>query len=245
MLVTVGSVKNRFLRAHAQNRVGRLGDGLTHRRSAAQHDGVATDDEPDRSLAAIVSEAARVIVEADRVPVADLAQRLQSMPGLYAVFGTDDAWKELGVSSDDLGSRPLYVGKAEDSFVSRDLRTHFASGKTGQSTVRRSFAALLRDQLGLRGVPRNLRLPGHFASYGLTADGDALLTKWMWERLSLAVWPWDGAVPLKRIERAVVLLLDPPLNIEYLPRASRRDLSVARKVMADDARRWKQDNFVV
>lgn len=195
-------------------------------------------------LAAIVSEAMRFLVEAERVAIADLAQQLQPVPGLYALFGTDAAWNDLGLASDDVRSRPLYVGKAEDSFVSRDLRTHFASGRTGQSTIRRSFAALLRDSLALRGVPRNLDLPGHFANYGLVADGDVRLTKWMWERLSLAVWPWEGTTGLKRIERAVVLLLDPPLNIEYLPRVSRRDLSSARKAMADDARQWALDNSV-
>ncbi|MDI6908931.1 GIY-YIG nuclease family protein [Nocardioides sp.] len=205
---------------------------------------MAQEDEAEPVLAAIVHEAMRFLVETNRVPIADLAEQLKPVPGLYAVFGTDDAWKDLGLSSDDMRSRPLYVGKAEDSFVSRDLRTHFASGRTGQSTVRRSFAALLRDSLELRGAPRNLELPGHFANYGLMADGDARLTKWMWERLSLAVWPWERTTELKRIERAVVLLLDPPLNIEYLPRASRRDLSSARKAMADDARRWALDNPV-
>jgi hypothetical protein len=130
------------------------------------------------------------------------------------------------------------VGKAEDSFISRDLRTHFASGKTGQSTVRRSFAALLRDPLELRGVPRNPKRPGHFANHGLTPDGDMRLSEWMWAELSLSVWPLKVDATLKEVERAVVELLDPPLNIEYLPRASRQELSSARKVMADDARRW-------
>lgn len=218
--------------------------GLTQRRCAAEHGTVAQEDEADPVLAAIAHRAMRFLVATDRVPIADLAEQLQPVPGLYAVFGTHDAWRDLGLLPDDMGSRPLYVGKAEDSFVSRDLRTHFTSGKTGQSTVRRSFAALLRDGLELQGVPRNLRSPGHFANYGLMADGDARLTEWMWDRLSLAVWPRDGAVGLKRIERAVVRLLEPPLNIEYLPRASRQNLSSARKVMADDARRWTPNNRV-
>ena len=155
---------------------------------------------------------------------------------IYAVFGTDDAWKQLGLSRSN-GAGPLYVGKAEGSFVSRDLRTHFSSGKTGQSTIRRSFAALLRDSVGFRGVPRNLEKPGHFTNYGLTVDDDAQLTEWMWGHLALAVWP-ARAADLKKVERGVVRLLDPPLNIEYLPRSTRRDLSLARKAMADDARRW-------
>ena len=39
--------------------------------------------------------------------------------------------------------------KAERSLASRDIRTHFESGKTGSSTLRRSLAALLGDHLKL------------------------------------------------------------------------------------------------
>jgi hypothetical protein len=83
----------------------------------------------------------------------------------------------------------LYVGKAEDSLASRDLKTHFGDGRTGQSTVRRSFAALLHDTLGLPGFPRNIDTPAYFSNYGLSASDDATLTTWMREHLRLAVWP--------------------------------------------------------
>jgi hypothetical protein len=63
-------------------------------------------------------------------------------PGLYAIYGSARVWSILGLGTrrDD---RPLYVGKAEDSLVSRDLNTHFATGTTGRSSPRRSVAALL------------------------------------------------------------------------------------------------------
>jgi hypothetical protein len=54
--------------------------------------------------------------------------------------------------------------------------------------VRRSFAALLHDELGLRGIPRNTAKPGYYSNYGLSAAHDAVLTRWMRERLMLAVW---------------------------------------------------------
>lgn len=207
--------------------------------------GVVGDAEGTKDVlsTSVTTSAAQTLAGPVRWPIGELTERLDPVPGLYAVFGTDAAWDELGLPLDG-DSRPLYVGKAEDSFVSRDLRTHFASGKTGQSTVRRSFAALLHESAGFRGVPRNPERPGHFANFGLTADDDARLTEWMWDRLSLAVWPSHGNVALRDIERRVVLLLDPPLNIEYLPPTSRRELRAARRLMADEARRWRPDQAI-
>lgn len=175
-----------------------------------------------------------------RWSLVEVEENVPSVPGLYAVYGAAAAWADLGLDESDVAPA-LYVGKAEDSLVTRDVRTHFASGKTGKSTVRRSFAALLRGSLGLRGVPRNPSNPGHFANFGLSPADDSLLTDWMWARLSLAVWPTSGELALKGVEREVVQRLDPPLNIEYLPRASRRRLSDARGVMADEARQWAEE----
>jgi hypothetical protein len=83
-------------------------------------------------------------------------------PGLYAIHGDGYTWTELGLGKppDD---RPLYVGKAEDSLVTRDVRTHFGDGRTGQSTVCRSLAALLHDEFGLQGIPRNTAKPGYYS----------------------------------------------------------------------------------
>jgi hypothetical protein len=175
-----------------------------------------------------------------RWPIVGGHEHVPSVPGLYAVYGASSAWADLGLTGVEV-ARPLYVGKAEDSFVSRDLRTHFASGRTGQSTVRRSFAALLHESLHLHGIPRNQENPGHFANFGLSPDDDSRLTSWMWNQLSLAVWPKSDDVVLREVEREVVRRLDPPLNIEHLPRASRRDLSTARHAMADEARRWAKE----
>ena len=51
-------------------------------------------------------------------------------PGLYAFYGDDRAWSELGLSP-AFGGQPLYVGKAERRLNSRDVGTHVAAGKTG------------------------------------------------------------------------------------------------------------------
>lgn len=173
--------------------------------------------------------------------IADAPAHVPDKPGLYAIYGDDEAWTELGLERrpDDL----LYVGKAEDSLVSRELRGHFAIDvtrrpQTGSSTVRRSFAALLHDTLGLRGTPRNPSRPGHFSNYGLSAEHDTALTSWMHEHLMLAVWPADDITePLRTVESAVIIQWTPPLNLAGNPRRA-PGLSAARAVMAAEARVW-------
>jgi hypothetical protein len=158
-------------------------------------------------------------------------------PGLYAIYGPADAWRELGLG-DPPDDRPLYVGKAEDSLVSRDVKTHFGSGRTGSSTVRRSFAALLRGALELRAQPRNPSKPERFANYGLAADGDERLTRWMRSHLSLAVWPKPVGVELIDVERELLRAWEPPLNLKDVHTPWSGPLSDARKAMADEARIW-------
>ena len=118
--------------------------------------------------------------------IADAIDHVPSKPGLYSVYADPKTWQELDLEAHE--GCPLYIGKAEQSLRSRDIRTHFATGRTGSSTVRRSFAALLRNPLGLRGVPRNMACPERPANFGLAAEGDQRLTAWMQERLFLAYW---------------------------------------------------------
>lgn len=97
-------------------------------------------------------------------------------------------WLELGLGPRP-DQRPLYVGKSESSLAARDVRTHFATGHTGHSTLRRTLAALLADELDLVACPRNPAKPGYFTSFGIVADGDQRLSDWMRDNLRLAVWP--------------------------------------------------------
>jgi len=154
--------------------------------------------------------------------------------GLYAVHAESAIWRLLGLEDRD---GPLYVGKAERSLASRDVRTHFATGKTGSSTVRRSFAALLRHPLGLRAVPRNTAKPSHFPNFAVEPDGDARLTEWMRENLTLAVWAKPDGATLRPLEIGVLAGWSPPLNLTDVPRPWPQ-LKVARKVLADEARAW-------
>lgn len=134
---------------------------------------------------------------------------MQPVPGLYAIYGDIKDWVDLGLEPQP--GAALYVGKSEDNLVNRELNNHFAADpakkpRTGSSTVRRSFAALVRETLDLNAIARNPGKPGHFANYGLTPAGDARLTAWMHERLILTVWERSTALtlPLADVEVAVI-----------------------------------------
>lgn len=163
---------------------------------------------------------------------------LPPKPGLYAIYGDERAWAELHLDppSEEL---LLYVGKAEDSMVRRDLDTHFGEGRTGSSTVRRSFAALLRHDLSLSGIPRNPAKPGYFSNHGLSPADDVKLTRWMRDRLEIAVWATDGSRPLANIESDVLREWNPAINIAGVDHRWRGLLQAQRKVRADQARAWR------
>lgn len=158
-------------------------------------------------------------------------------PGLYAVHGEAAVWQELGLGEPP-DARPLYVGKAERSLASRDVNTHFSTGKTGSSTLRRSLAGLLADQLALEGRPRNPAKPERFANFGIEAPGDERLTGWMLARLRLAVWPSPAGVLLDAVETAVVAELLPPLNVAKVSTPWRPLVQAGRRRLAVQAEAW-------
>ncbi|PPF44138.1 hypothetical protein C5B85_10860 [Pseudoclavibacter sp. AY1F1] len=176
-------------------------------------------------------------------PVAEAAAHVPASPGLYAIYGDERAWRDLGLEAKV--SRALYVGKSEDSLRTRELGDHFAalpgrSTRTGSSTVRRSFAALLREPLNLRAVPRNPDKPERPANYGLADDGDERLTEWMHQHLSIAVWAKPVALSLAEqegFETAIIRAWTPPLNLRRNPCPHPR-LKAARAAMADEVRAW-------
>lgn len=202
------------------------------------------------TLSDLAAEAVSALTSTNtRWSITDAPAHVEPRPGLYAIYGDEQAHQDLDLVADAHPSvsldLPLYIGKAEKSFVSRDLGDHFAAvpgstARTGGSTVRRSFAALLRDQLELHGVPRNLEKPGYFSMYSLAGDGDAKLTAWMHARLTLAVWPApDGmSTPLADVETELIRHFTPVINLDKNPKKLAQ-LKAARKAMSAEARAWQ------
>ena len=107
------------------------------------------------ALASYVRDAMATLGHGNALPLTAAVGAVPDRPGLYAIHASPQTWRELGLG-DPPDGRPLYVGKAEDSLVTRDLKTHFGDGRTGHSTVRRSFAALCTTRLSCaesRGTP--------------------------------------------------------------------------------------------
>jgi len=190
-----------------------------------------------RGSSEAIDDALRSLEQERAVPVT-AASSLPDRPGLYAVHAAPATWAELGVGPPP-DARPLYVGKSESSLQGRDIRTHFADGSTGSSTLRRSFAALLHDSLGVHGMPRNPDVPGYFSNYGLSPADDASLTAWMARHLALATWVAPADIMLAEVEKAVYTRLLPPLNLKGVLTPWSGLVSDKRRVMAREAEAWR------
>lgn len=239
------STKGRNSEGRAGDRLVRAVDPCRTRTSTVRsspHDH-ALEQKRD-SVEDALARAATSAVAALRGPAWPVArvEAVQPVPGLYAVHGDEGTWRELGLG-DPPDARPLYVGKAEKSLVSRDLETHFGRPKagreqsiTGSSTLRRSVAGLLAPGEGYRGVPRNPERPGHFANFGLSREQDERLADWMAAHLRLAVWPKQGEIALDQVETLVLRAFMPPLNLDKVVQPWRGQVKAARGTLAQQAR---------
>lgn len=161
-----------------------------------------------------------------------------SAPGLYAIYGDEPAWETLGL--DRFDQRPLYLGSTEaPTPISRDLSTHFVGGETRSSTVRRSFAALLHDELDLRGIPRKPEQPDRFSNYGISAADDTKLTAWLIQHLEIAAWNAPAGVSIAETELAILKAWLPALNHRDSRGPWRTFIKNMRSVMTEEARAWR------
>ena len=164
-------------------------------------------------------------------PISEI--ELPPEPGLYALHAEEETWIELRLGPPPDG-RPLYVGKAEKSLAKRVGREHFHTGRTQKSTVRRTLTALLRSRLELYPVPGYGHKP---STYSLLERDDERLTRWMSERLTVAIHPVFKFEGLPNLEKAVVEALKPPLNGDGVSHHWRAMVQRARAETAEEARR--------
>ena len=159
----------------------------------------------------------------------DDAPDLGSGPGIYAWHG-DEAANELVVDRLRAARKgPLYLARTDRSMnkciVRDDLRN------TKASTLRRSLAAMLWDELDLRCPALNT----------IDEVGDRRLTEWMHEHLSVTVAPISDVLNGPLIEANLLDDLDPPLNLNrgVCPTPGRKRLRALRRrklgVTSDDA----------
>ena len=141
-------------------------------------------------------------------------QNFREGPGIYAIGFEGDNFpfplKTLSVTNGDI----IYIGKTNSSQKRRVLNTHFRSGRTGSSTLRRSLGALLRKELTLKPIPRSL-VNGRVRDYKFIIESENKLTEWMINNLTVSFYNYLGGKRLLReLESEIISILNPILNID-------------------------------
>lgn len=138
-----------------------------------------------------------------------------AQPGIYAVlyFGKS---KLLGAISGLKSGQIIYIGKTLSSQQSRDADTHFKSGKSGSSTVRRSIGALLREEMKFFPIPRGSgKTDMDTINYCFDEKSEEVLTSWMIDNLGLAFFEYPkSSDEIRSLELKLLDKLFPVLNIE-------------------------------
>jgi hypothetical protein len=192
------------------------------------------------------AEADRLLPAFDRSVRPQALDELPTDPGVYS-FWTAGPRAICDLGLDDMEGeksllvRPLYIGKAEDSIAKRIPTQHFKTGKTGWSTARRTFAALLGFRSCLRPTkmkaPTSKQLRILIANYGVVPADEAKLTEWMMSNLLIraAASRWT---PLEALENELMLRLRPPLNLFKANWSNpwRDRIERARSMMRENAR---------
>lgn len=159
-------------------------------------------------------------------------------PGIYAIYFIGEKFPLEGCSpaKDEI----IYLGKTESSQAHRDEHTHFASGKTGSSTLRRSIGALLRDELSLVPVLRNdIDFDaGRKSFFKFDELSEEKLTKWMKDNLALSFYECDETpAEIDATESQLIAETKPVLNIDSKnpDNPFAKTIKAARKACADEA----------
>lgn len=140
-------------------------------------------------------------------------------PGIYAIFFIGDNFPLLGSSVSK--HQIIYIGKTESSQEERDAKTHFTSGKTGSSTVRKSIGSLLREQENLNPIPRNDTdyQKGRYSHFKFDDDSEEKITNWMKNNLALSFFDYQKTKQeIEDLETEIIDELVPVLNISKNPK---------------------------
>lgn len=158
-------------------------------------------------------------------------------PGIYAIFFIGDNFPLLGSSVSK--HQIIYIGKTESSQEERDAKTHFISGKTGSSTVRKSIGSLLREQENLNPIPRNSidYQKGRYSHFKFDDNSEEKITNWMENNLALSFFEYPKTKQeIEDLETEIIDELVPILNISKNPKnLFKNTLQQLRKECATNA----------
>ena len=153
--------------------------------------------------------------------------------GIYALFiKSGSRIESVGILTDTF----LYLGSSSN-LAERGHENHFNSDSTGFSTVRRTIGAILKGNLNLRAVPRSRGDSNtNKTNYKFLPEGEKRLTEWMTNNLEIGMCPiFEG---YKDIEKELIILLQPPLNITGWANPLRQKIMSLRKICSDEAREY-------
>lgn len=137
-------------------------------------------------------------------------------PGIYAIHFMGNAFPIHSLKP--MANEIIYIGKTQKSQASRDANTHFASGKTGSSTLRRSIGALMCNGAKLNPIPRSSTEQNdkRFTNYMFDEEGERRITDWMTKSLGVSFYEFVGsAKELDKLETILINALKPMLNIDH------------------------------
>jgi len=145
-------------------------------------------------------------------------------PGIYALFYIGNDFPLLGdyISKHQI----IYIGKTESSQERRDAKTHFTSGKTGSSTVRKSIGSILCTQENLKPIPRNDSdyKKGRFSHFKFDEASELKITNWMENNLALSFYEYSKTKKeIEDLETELINYLVPILNISKNPKNAFKD----------------------
>ena len=138
-------------------------------------------------------------------------------PGLYAWWvdeaGATALTRGLGMQ---VGAGRIYAGqagatkwpsgKAGNNTLGKRIGQMHLGGKVRMSTFRWTLASILFEELGVQVQ----------ASMLISPASEEALSEWMRAHLSVAVHPHDDRDTLDGLERELLGLLDPPLNLRHM-----------------------------
>lgn len=159
------------------------------------------------------------------------------LPGIYAFFFIGNTFPLIGSSVSK--HQIIYIGKTESSQEKRDAKTHFTTGKTGSSTVRKSIGSILCEKENLKPIPRNDSdyEKGRFSHFMFDDTSEQLITNWMKNNLALSFYEYPNSrQEIEDLETEIIDALVPILNISKNPKnAFKTTLQNLRKNCASSA----------
>jgi hypothetical protein len=145
-------------------------------------------------------------------------------PGIYAVFFIGC---EFPVFNDAVSKHQIiYIGKTESSQEDRDAKTHFTTGRTGGSTLRKSIGSLLLSSKNLKPLPRNNTdyKEGRYSQFKFDDFSEEIITTWMKSNLALSFFEFPKSKKeIEKLETDIIEKLVPILNISKNPQNPFKD----------------------